>query len=129
MHNGVLRVGLSYVLGGSGYWTAPVDELADTGVRAEVIDDPAEEGLVEAGVLGVRRVRGCVGVNTEIGHLRGSAGSTKRPLPAENGPERPCLGSSEFRHSLLLPAVSLMGGSTRRHRGRLGLLGLCAAVS
>lgn len=129
MHNGVLRVGLSCVFGRSGYWTAPVDELADTGVRAEVVDDPAEEGLVEAGVFGAYRIHGCVRANTEIGHLRGSAGNTKRPLPAENGPERPCLGSSEFRHSLLLPAGSLVGGSTHRHRGRLGLLGLCAAVS
>lgn len=129
MHNGVLGVGLSYVLGRAGDWTAPVDELADTGVRAEVIDDSAEEGLVEAGVFGARRVHGCVSTNTEIGHLRGSTGNTKRPLPAENGPERPCLGSSEFRHALLLPAVSLVGGSTHRYRGRLGLLGLCAAVS
>ena len=122
-------MGLPYVLGRSGYWTAPVDELADTGVRAEVIDDPAEKGLVEAGVFGAYRVRGCMRANIEIGHLRGSAGNTKRPLPAENGPERPCLGSSEFRHALLLPAVSHMGGNTHRHWGRLGLLGLCAAVS
>jgi hypothetical protein len=61
-------VGPTDPLGGAGHRTAPVHELAYPGVGAQVVDGPAEEGLVQADPLGLGGVGRRAGAIAEADH-------------------------------------------------------------
>ncbi|GAB3730503.1 hypothetical protein GCM10027590_38910 [Nocardiopsis nanhaiensis] len=115
-----VRVGRVNALGGAGDGTAPVHELANTGVGAQVLDGPAEKGLVESDLFGLGGVRRGTATRTEADDAGFLPVNARGFLLSEHGREGTCIRSSDVRHDHVPPAGSLAGGKTLSQVDRSG---------